>query len=121
HFFFQEEDGIRDFHVTGVQTCALPICRFWQSTAQNTSESKMEYRKLTAYPVWKFLPRLHLFWFPNLRYNWFPSPASGFSANILVRNELRFRTIYQISIRFFLPEPDYLAGKSSFHLPLWHY
>src|SRR5690606_40939907 len=23
--FFQEEDGIRDFHVTGVQTCALPI------------------------------------------------------------------------------------------------
>src|SRR5579883_1946649 len=26
-FFFQSEDGIRDFHVTGVQTCALPICR----------------------------------------------------------------------------------------------
>src|SRR6266511_5417700 len=24
-FFFQAEDGIRDFHVTGVQTCALPI------------------------------------------------------------------------------------------------
>src|SRR5690606_40618579 len=22
---FQAEDGIRDFHVTGVQTCALPI------------------------------------------------------------------------------------------------
>src|SRR5690606_40033300 len=27
-FFFQAEDGIRDFHVTGVQTCALPI---WSS------------------------------------------------------------------------------------------
>src|SRR5690606_40785860 len=26
-FFFQAEDGIRDFHVTGVQTCALPISR----------------------------------------------------------------------------------------------
>src|SRR5690606_39844760 len=26
YFFFQAEDGIRDFHVTGVQTCALPIC-----------------------------------------------------------------------------------------------
>src|SRR5690606_41206132 len=26
-FFFQAEDGIRDFHVTGVQTCALPICK----------------------------------------------------------------------------------------------
>src|SRR5690606_40828730 len=24
-FFFQAEDGIRVFHVTGVQTCALPI------------------------------------------------------------------------------------------------
>src|SRR5690625_7483960 len=25
-FFLQAEDGIRDGHVTGVQTCALPIC-----------------------------------------------------------------------------------------------
>src|SRR5207302_6172316 len=35
-FFFQAEDGIRDFHVTGVQTCALPIsskngCRSWRT------------------------------------------------------------------------------------------
>src|SRR5690625_6073703 len=29
-FFFQAEDGIRDGHVTGVQTCALPIsARAW--------------------------------------------------------------------------------------------
>src|SRR6266700_3368421 len=27
-FFFQAEDGIRDFHVTGVQTCALPIFEY---------------------------------------------------------------------------------------------
>src|SRR5690625_3806017 len=27
-FFFQAEDGIRDGHVTGVQTCALPISPF---------------------------------------------------------------------------------------------
>src|SRR2546429_1208845 len=26
-FFFQAEDGIRDVAVTGVQTCALPICQ----------------------------------------------------------------------------------------------
>src|SRR5256885_8494344 len=26
-FFFQAEDGIRDYKVTGVQTCALPICQ----------------------------------------------------------------------------------------------
>src|SRR5467141_4841022 len=30
-FFFQAEDGIRDSSVTGVQTCALPILRFWSS------------------------------------------------------------------------------------------
>src|SRR5207245_5371938 len=27
HFFCQAEDGIRDATVTGVQTCALPICQ----------------------------------------------------------------------------------------------
>src|SRR5205807_4255550 len=27
-FFFQAEDGIRDYKVTGVQTCALPILNF---------------------------------------------------------------------------------------------
>src|SRR3989454_7452209 len=27
-FFFQAEDGIRDYKVTGVQTCALPILRY---------------------------------------------------------------------------------------------
>src|ERR1039457_4798877 len=29
-FFFQAEDGIRDYKVTGVQTCALPIFHRWQ-------------------------------------------------------------------------------------------
>src|SRR2546430_17063837 len=27
NIFFQAEDGIRDLTVTGVQTCALPICK----------------------------------------------------------------------------------------------
>src|SRR5690606_40172978 len=30
--FFQAEDGIRDFHVTGVQTCALPILAVYMAT-----------------------------------------------------------------------------------------
>src|SRR5688572_32486162 len=34
-FFFQAEDGIRDLTVTGVQTCALPIC-FWWANSLNT-------------------------------------------------------------------------------------
>src|SRR5690606_40958871 len=29
-FSCQAEDCIRDFHVTGVQTCALPILGIWQ-------------------------------------------------------------------------------------------
>ena len=33
-FFFQAEDGIRDTSVTGVQTCALPICHYIQSLVE---------------------------------------------------------------------------------------
>src|SRR5690554_3409592 len=33
-FFFQAEDGIRGADVTGVQTCALPICFFLAITHQ---------------------------------------------------------------------------------------
>src|SRR5690606_40927617 len=42
-FFFQAEDGIRDFHVTGVQTCALPICP--------TSCSQMQVNGSTRCPT----------------------------------------------------------------------
>src|SRR5690606_4277861 len=31
---FQAEDGIRDFHVTGVQTCALPISTQMERVAE---------------------------------------------------------------------------------------
>src|SRR5688500_20206705 len=31
-FFFQAEDGIRDYKVTGVQTCALPISERWKGS-----------------------------------------------------------------------------------------
>src|SRR3989454_3546266 len=35
-FFFQAEDGIRDYKVTGVQTCALPISRLESLTTGKT-------------------------------------------------------------------------------------
>src|SRR5690606_40975172 len=35
--FFQAEDGIRDFHVTGVQTCALPILRSAEGSSPRQS------------------------------------------------------------------------------------
>ena len=42
HFFFQAEDGIRDIGVTGVQTCALPICKSfvlrWQDDVYDGDE-----------------------------------------------------------------------------------
>src|SRR5690606_40739317 len=40
-FFFQAEDGIRDFHVTGVQTCALPICSFENQQARSQQISSL--------------------------------------------------------------------------------
>src|SRR5215217_4151149 len=36
-FFFQAEDGIRDIGVTGVQTCALPICPWGTCHRRSTS------------------------------------------------------------------------------------
>src|SRR5215213_11049556 len=35
-FFFQAEDGIRDWSVTGVQTCALPISMARRATPRFT-------------------------------------------------------------------------------------
>src|SRR5690606_39454355 len=50
-FFFQAEDGIRDFHVTGVQTCALPIsraarCRRWP--ARRAEQHEHGRRRIAA-------------------------------------------------------------------------
>src|SRR5256885_12523787 len=48
-FFFQAEDGIRDYKVTGVQTCALPISGAW--AAERTLDSgwaSAEPRSCTA-------------------------------------------------------------------------
>src|SRR5256885_8490242 len=38
-FFFQAEDGIRDYKVTGVQTCALPIFKSFTKVSSCESES----------------------------------------------------------------------------------
>src|SRR5207244_12199720 len=37
-FFLQAEDGIRDDLVTGVQTCALPICKGADAAAMGVAE-----------------------------------------------------------------------------------
>src|SRR5690606_40095287 len=40
-FFLQAEGGIRDFHVTGVQTCALPICPTWTNSGATSTASSV--------------------------------------------------------------------------------
>src|SRR5690606_40520710 len=57
-FFFQAEDGIRDFHVTGVQTCALPILGlrlFWWM---------LEYAAMPSWAVSNL--QVPLWWLPLL-------------------------------------------------------
>src|SRR5690606_4292544 len=46
-FFFQAEDGIRDFHVTEVQTCALPILGT-KPTYSNSTNNSIIYRSTTG-------------------------------------------------------------------------
>src|SRR5256884_6598498 len=52
-FFFQAEDGIRDVAVTGVQTCALPICaRAISCVGDKMIERRQEKRtKSPSHPV----------------------------------------------------------------------
>src|SRR5690625_548563 len=51
-FFFQAEDGIRDGHVTGVQTCALPIYpnNIEGKKGRNSTHLFVNALKLATYP-----------------------------------------------------------------------
>src|SRR2546430_12361034 len=65
-FFFQAEDGIRDLTVTGVQTCALPICRFPRVVAGENQP-----------PITEASGRLELA-------KWIASPTNPLTARVLV-------------------------------------
>src|SRR5690606_16179605 len=70
---FQAEDGIRDFHVTGVQTCALPISDkldsgFWKPSFQQrrclilvTEFAEAEGEKGAKTRTWFALPNEPVF------------------------------------------------------------
>src|SRR5205823_8066124 len=54
-FFFQAEDGIRDKLVTGVQTCALPICALGERSRRRVVEFLDVWQRRGAsawYDVW---------------------------------------------------------------------
>src|SRR5690606_39869934 len=53
-FFFQAEDGIRDFHVTGVQTCALPISA--EAARKARHDRTQHARSSTPVPGLRFSP-----------------------------------------------------------------
>src|SRR5256885_10824613 len=42
-FFFQAEDGIRDYKVTGVQTCALPISSCAHAKVAAAHRARMQH------------------------------------------------------------------------------
>src|SRR5215467_7916232 len=52
-FFFQAEDGIRDYKVTGVQTCALPIWSLgecWTGNRQRRRRIRRRLLRIAAKP-----------------------------------------------------------------------
>src|SRR2546430_12691333 len=54
-FFFQAEDGIRDLTVTGVQTCALPICSlcdFRQAGEERNERLRDYFVDRNAFEAW---------------------------------------------------------------------
>src|SRR5260370_26482570 len=56
-FFFQAEDGIRDSSVTGVQTCALPICRQGRELRWNSvcpgADVPLRVLVVDDHPMWR--------------------------------------------------------------------
>src|SRR5439155_4442061 len=55
-FFFQAEDGIRDGHVTGVQTCALPISLFSTSGRISSRRKRAYWSERVSYSKLRFEP-----------------------------------------------------------------
>src|SRR5690606_40060957 len=58
YFFFQAEDGIRALHVTGVQTCALPIFA-GQAVAEDPGQGHVRLEGSLARGVGLRPARLH--------------------------------------------------------------
>src|SRR5699024_11984696 len=51
YFFFQAEDGIRDRNVTGVQTCALPICTTITAAPVNRQPAALPHTGIFPSPL----------------------------------------------------------------------
>src|SRR5690606_5263917 len=102
-FFFQAEDGIRDFHVTGVQTCALPISRLKFEDADaieamltmpalvgvesSSNGTLVSDRGITVENVWLTAASADLFRIRNMKVDQgrvFTAPEDRSGANVIV-------------------------------------
>src|SRR5256885_4955875 len=60
-FFFQAEDGIRDYKVTGVQTCALPISFPLEEPVEERQADGEQLREVVEWIVTAFDSRHEAF------------------------------------------------------------
>src|SRR5207253_6298705 len=88
---FQAEDGIRDGHVTGVQTCALPIClaafRVLPTTFGTTQGRRSNLALTVTLSVVMIVQRPVPLQAPDQRRNL--DPLAGFALRVTDRSEER--------------------------------
>src|SRR5699024_12083723 len=87
-FFLQAEDGIRDRNVTGVQTCALPICQ--ARIVFNAAKRMIELNSELKSRVQVFQDRIYV---PNTASELRPLPAEpnalqGYDPTLMSVDEL---------------------------------
>src|SRR5690606_3302711 len=107
-FFLQAEDGIRDFHVTGVQTCALPILfphRVFEAWREKNGpwqvrESVNPYGRVPVEPI-VYRPRISR-----------PFGSSRISRPIMPITDSAMRTMAraEVNAEFFSAPQRYLLG-----------
>src|SRR6266566_6860667 len=61
-FFFQAEDGIRDYKVTGVKTCALPITRLGLKLSHIDPLFDYSSRRIDMPRAWPGFPARPAWW-----------------------------------------------------------
>src|SRR2546430_3286251 len=124
-FFFQAEDGIRDLTVTGVQTCALPICVVEDLKQSGYVEARRGKGVFVA-PAPPVRPA------PHLREGFLQdtvmrAAALGMTADDLavavlsvasVRPAAVQETVEVLLVECSPPELDFFAGQLEAHLPV---
>src|SRR5256885_2875694 len=107
-FFFQAEDGIRDYKVTGVQTCALPISGLFIREAWAGSRKG---RLIGGDPA--LLSPFEREHFPSLSLP--PRTRNGAKVPIVVEMSHPMTPDHQVTSLEVVNETDPIPGKGRFH------